>query len=379
MPQNPRDSSTTKLRDSSTVETGGSSTTTSSRLAPLLGKGTTWRERASELGWVLVPLRLFIGVTFIYAGLSKIADSSFLDDDSPSGLHATLAAVRDSSPIGGLLDPVQSHSFFFGLLFAIAETAVGLGVLAGLFTRVAALGGMALALSFFLTVSWGADPYYTGADIVFAFAFTPLLIGGAGGVLSLDKWLEVARAADTEPAVDRTRRGLVAGGLGLLGVLAVTGASFARSPKSTEAADDPTPTVTPSTTTSATPSASASAPATSAASETPATTAAPSPTPTGAVLAKTADIAVGKGEQVNDPKTGAPTWVLQLEAGTYTAVRSECPHQGCEVDFVSPSKGFSCPCHDSTFNAAGKRLSGPATRDLTKVSVVVSGSDIHLA
>jgi len=38
----------------------------------------------------------------------------------------------------------------------------------------------------FLTVSFHSAPYYTGADIVFAFAWTPLLLAGSGSVLSLD-------------------------------------------------------------------------------------------------------------------------------------------------------------------------------------------------
>jgi thiosulfate dehydrogenase [quinone] large subunit len=44
---------------------------------------------------------------------------------------------------------------------------------------------MALSLGFLLTVSWHARPFYYGADIVFLFAWTPLLIGGAGP-MSLD-------------------------------------------------------------------------------------------------------------------------------------------------------------------------------------------------
>jgi thiosulfate dehydrogenase [quinone] large subunit len=43
-----------------------------------------------------------------------------------------------------------------------------------------------LSLTLFLTVSFHSSPYYTGADIVFLFAWSPLLLAGAGGVLSLD-------------------------------------------------------------------------------------------------------------------------------------------------------------------------------------------------
>jgi len=57
-----------------------------------------------------------------------------------------------------------------------------------------AAGGLALSLMLFLTVSFHSAPYYTGADIVFAFAWTPLLLAGSGSVLSLDT--AIARWAD---------------------------------------------------------------------------------------------------------------------------------------------------------------------------------------
>ena len=52
---------------------------------------------------------------------------------------------------------------------------------------------MLLSLTLFLTVSYHASPYYTGADIVFLFAWLPLVLAGSGGVLSLDA-LIAARA-----------------------------------------------------------------------------------------------------------------------------------------------------------------------------------------
>ena len=106
----------------------------------------------------------------------KEADRRFLDDQAPTSLHQTLVSVRGASPIGGLLGPLESHSSAFGVAIAIGETAIGLGLLTGLFTRIAAAGGMLLSLGLFLTVSWNADPWYTGADIVFLFALSPLLI-----------------------------------------------------------------------------------------------------------------------------------------------------------------------------------------------------------
>ncbi len=43
----------------------------------------------------------------------------------------------------------------------------------------------------------------------------------------------------------------------------------------------------------------------------------------------------------------------------------------CSVDRASSGKGFYCPCHDSSFDPAGKRESGPAPRDLDSLETRV--------
>jgi thiosulfate dehydrogenase (quinone) large subunit len=321
---------------------------------------------SSNALWVLLPLRLFLGVTFLYAGLSKIAQSSFLDEKSPASMHATLLAVKGSSPIGGLLGPVVDHTFVFGVFMALAETAVGIGTLLGLFSRIAGLGGMVLSFSLFLTVSWGADPWYTGADLVYFFAFTPLVLAGALPY-SVDEWL--ARAAVRVPGVgeDRTRRALLAGGAAVGALVAVGLSSLLRSDSGSNTAagsgtGDATPTPGGVTPTTGAPSLSSSAPSSSA-----------------EALVAASAVPVGGGKEVTDPTSGDQVWVLQLETGKYTAVDAKCPHQGCAVNFVSSSAGFRCPCHQSAFTSTGALTSGPATSGLKSIAVTESNGQISRA
>jgi Rieske Fe-S protein len=41
-----------------------------------------------------------------------------------------------------------------------------------------------------------------------------------------------------------------------------------------------------------------------------------------------------------------------------------CPHLGCAIDRSATGPGFNCPCHDSTFDAQGRCLTGPSPRGL---------------
>ncbi len=308
--------------------------------------------------WILLPLRGYLGFTFVYAGLSKVGGRTFFDSSSPGSLHATLLAVRAHSPIGGLLGPVEHHSFAFGLLIAFGETAVGAGMLLGLWARIAALGGMLISLSLFLTVSWNATPWYTGADIVYLFAFTPLLLGGAGP-LSLDAWLVLRHDRDHGASArdaDRTRRGLVTGLAALGSLLALGVAGLVRRGSS----GNP-----PATTGNRTPRGGASATAGESTSTT-----------TGMGLLAASAVPVGGAAQATDPQTGDPMYVLQLRPGVYTALDATCPHQGCTVSFVSATVGFVCPCHFSTFDSSGAVTQGPAATALTKIPVARSGNDI---
>src|SRR5215467_1476772 len=140
--------------------------------------------RLGQVGWVLLPLRAFLAVTFLYAGVSKLFDRNYLDPSSPLGVRSQMTHAAVGSPISGLVTFSAHHAALVGLLIAFGEIAAGLGALLGLLTRLAAALGMLLALSFFLTVSWHTRPYYFGPDIVFAFAWTPLLVGGDGGEFS---------------------------------------------------------------------------------------------------------------------------------------------------------------------------------------------------
>ncbi|MEE1940630.1 DoxX family protein [Streptomyces sp. TRM 70361] len=148
------------------------------------------RERAAR--HALLPLRLFLGVTFLYAGLDKMTDPDFLSTGGPGSLGDLLGSIQGAAA-PWMLDLAQQDPVAFGYAIALGETAVGLGALAGLWTRLAALGGALISLSFWLTISWNVGPYYYSQDAAYLAAWTPLLLAGAP-TLSLDAYLAARRA-----------------------------------------------------------------------------------------------------------------------------------------------------------------------------------------
>ena len=61
--------------------------------------------------WSLWPLRLFLGVTFTFAGLQKLANPAYLDPSSPTSVQATMLSLQHNSPIGFLLSTLLNGMF----------------------------------------------------------------------------------------------------------------------------------------------------------------------------------------------------------------------------------------------------------------------------
>ncbi|GAA2785287.1 DoxX family protein [Streptomyces showdoensis] len=149
-----------------------------------------WKALASR--YALVPLRIFLGVTFLYAGLDKLTTAGFLADTGPGSIGELMRGVRDTSALPALVDLALRNPVGFGYAIALGELLVGIGTLFGLYARVAALGGALISLSLWLTVSWQVNPYYLGNDLAYLMSWLPLLLAGAP-VFSLDALLSERR------------------------------------------------------------------------------------------------------------------------------------------------------------------------------------------
>lgn len=364
--------------------------------------------------WVLLPLRLFLGVTFVYAGLQKLTDPQFFNPHAIGYIGNQIKGFAIGSPIRGVLLWVVPHAQLFGGLIAYGELAIGLGVLAGLLLRPAAFFGLLLSITFFLSSSWRVHPYFYGADIVFAFAWLPVLLAGpVQGILptldpALAAWvlarvperqharvqqiLQVAlgiapppptqapvaaaevvptkssaksspvaktlpgshkgtvRTATRQPT--RTRRDFLWGILaGAAGMLSLTWIWNLLQQPAAATGGTLTSGTTTSSTISATPTASG---------------------PT--TIATIADVPVNSAATFTLPSNQDPGVVVHLNSGQFVAFDATCTHQGCPVQYDPGSQTLQCPCHGAVFDPAhgAAVVQGPTNTPLTPVAITVN-------
>ncbi len=344
---------------------------------------TMWQVRGADgsiaPGWYLLPLRLFLGVTFLFAGLQKLANPGFFRTSAPGSIHAQMAGAAHTSPIGSVLVHLVGAAPLLGAVIALGEVAVGIGALLGLLTRWAAIGGVLLAFSLFLAISFHTKPYYTGSDIVFVFAWIPFVLAGAGGAPAFDTVL-AARAAGSSSAAGTgaaSRDGVVsrgavigivaAAGVVLAGAVAGIGRIFAPAPTSNSAGSLSGSAVATTTTAGGT--------ATTAPSSTNTTAAVPK----GTAIGPASSVPVGGSASFTDPSSGDPSLVIQHATDQFVAFDAICPHAGCTVAYQSSSNIIACPCHGSEFDPrTGAVVLGPASTGLTPIKVIKgSNGDLY--
>ncbi len=354
----------------------------------------------------LLPLRFFVGATFLYAGIDKLTNPLFLRATGPGSIGQQLAAFERVSPIAGLVHLADPFPVLVGLLIALLEIAIGLGAVLGLLFRWAAFAGAALAFLFFLTASWGTQPYYYGPDLPYMFGWITLALAGHGHLFTLEDWLErrdAARAAAaaawppraTMPSVRRSgsatppmftdpeRRAFLQ--LGVLAVATVALATFAGMwglRERAEAGDGGTGLISPSAGASPQPTAADASPSAGASPSAAASaTVAPSAGATAAAnqVGTLADLKSQGALLFQDPSSGDPVIVVPSgsSAIAYDAV---CTHQGCTVEYDPQNTVRVCPCHGAEFDPAhdGAVLAGPARRPLTKYPIVIQNGAIYL-
>jgi thiosulfate dehydrogenase [quinone] large subunit len=362
-------------------------------------------ERASLPARALLPIRFFFGITFLYAGADKLVDPAFFDASNPASIVSQLAAFARVSPLAFLIKPMEPFAIPIGMLIALAELAIGLGAITGLAFRLAAAGGAAVSLLFWLTASWSTHPYYYGPDLPYAFGWLALAIagtsdlwvptvvrelgapttalrlsvrsmGGAGGLGGF----RAPGYLDAEPSPYR-RTMLQAGALGAIALVTASLAVPLRLLRGDDASAALADASTPPTPAGPTPATGRPTPTLApGATAAPSTTAVPAFKPSGLTVASIAQVdargAVRIVVPANAPSSlpaGDPGVIVKLKDGSYAAYDALCTHEGCRVGWDAADGVLLCPCHGAAFdpNDHAAVLQGPTNTPLLELPIVV--------
>ena len=286
---------------------------------------SSWRNQAPALR----VMRLWLGITWIYAGWDKASDPGFLEAGSSTYIGTQLSGFSTHSPLGFAFNPLIEYATVVGGFVIISEFAIGLATLLWVAPRLAAFGGFLMSLGLWLADTFHVSPYFLASNTAYAvlwLSYLLLLIGnGKRKVLTMS--LE--------------RRSVLR--VGITGALAVAfagaGKFFAKAAPATS---------------------------TSAAGK-------------GTKIVKLTSLKVGAARNFV-ASNGAPAILFRTKKGVF-AYSAICTHQGCTVSYSTSSKTLKCPCHGAEFdpNKSGQVVNGPAETPLGKVKVAVKGAWVILA
>ena len=329
----------------------------------------------------LLPLRFFVGATFLYAGIDKLIDPGFLAAAGPGSIGEQLVAFTRAGPLAGLVTVFAlPFPVVVGVLIALAEIAIGLGALTGLLYRASAAGGAAVAILFWLTASWGVHPYYYGPDLPYAAGWLTLALAGHGGLAVLRVPFPAVLAPHGDPdEASPQRRAFLQGGLLAAVAVAVAGVAglgggLIRGRDKVAAVPAASPSPGPGGPGASAPDGPGSTPAATApAAATPAASPGQSAPPVAGQIATLAGLKPRSALGFTDPTSGDPGILVRLADGSVVAFDALCTHQGCTVQYDQPSGLVFCPCHGAVFDPTHNAdvLQGPAPVALAVLPILV--------
>jgi hypothetical protein len=274
----------------------------------------SWRNQ-------LLPLRImriWLGVTWMYAGFDKASDPGFLKAGSSTFIGTQLSAYSVNSPIGFILNKLLENATQVGIFIMLAEFAIGAATLLWIAPTWAAFGGFAMSLTLWLASTWSVKPYFLASNSAYTILW-----------LSYFLFLYGSRRRSK---VSLDRRGFIRGST--VAAIAVAGAGLGRIfPKSDSGAS--------------------SGPKN---------------------IIKGASFKVGQTHSFVS-KAGTPAVLFRTKNGIF-AYSAVCTHQGCTVQFNSATENLQCPCHGAVFDPfnEAKVVAGPTNTPLAKIEVATEGA-----
>ncbi|MEU4213410.1 DoxX family protein [Streptomyces sp. NPDC026206] len=200
--------------------------------------------RRMNLGVVLLPLRIFLGLISVYAGMGKLCDPVYFDGGKRGSMVGWLTQLHPWPLASPLRDLALSHPVGAGLTVAFLQVVVGILTIFGLWQRLAASIGALLSAVLLVTVSWQSAPAYDAPDIIYLAAWSPLVIAGApfyslDGRLAGEAWRRLGPRATLWDLRRRVLRRSTVMATVLVGIALLAGSMLGGAVRSSRVAEAP--------------------------------------------------------------------------------------------------------------------------------------------
>lgn len=142
--------------------------------------------------WIWLVIRLYVGWAWLRAGLNKVGSPAWTGAEAGSAvqgfIQGALAKAAEGNDIPGwyawfLENVALPNASLFAFLVAWGEVLVGLGLLLGCLTGIAAFFGSLMNVTFLLAGTISSNP------ILFILATWLVLAWKVAGWYGLDRWL----------------------------------------------------------------------------------------------------------------------------------------------------------------------------------------------
>lgn len=159
----------------------------------------------TRMAWVWLAVRLYAGYEWLTAGLEKLGNPAWTGSKAGAAVTGfVLGALKKTTGIhpdvtgwysSFLHSVVLPHAAFWSWFVTLGEIAVGLGLILGLFTGIAAFFGGLMNANYLLAGTVSTNP------ILFILATWLVLAWRIAGYYGLDRWVLPALGVPGYPGV----------------------------------------------------------------------------------------------------------------------------------------------------------------------------------
>lgn len=146
---------------------------------------------STRAGWIWLLVRLYLGYQWLTAGWKKVNSDAWTGDNAGAALkgfvNGAIAKAEEGKDVTGwyasfLQDAVLPQAKLFSYMVAFGELLVGLGLILGLLTGIAAFFGAIMNVSFLFAGTLSTNP------LLFILATWLVLAWKNAGWYGLDRW-----------------------------------------------------------------------------------------------------------------------------------------------------------------------------------------------